>query len=147
MVVCTCAGASSGGDERVDTPRHCRCGSSEECLCCERKWASLLNSLFPLTFPSCMLISTAVDTTRSKSPAVMRQQECFAIKRGIDGDLDAVRKVTDNMRAHLFFMRNCCYIRALSLSVSLSPSLCVVRRLTSLLVLCVKRCMYPICFY
>ena len=35
----------------------------------------------------------ATDTIRSKSAAVMRQQECFAIKRGIDGDLDAVRKV------------------------------------------------------
>ncbi len=41
------------------------------------------------------LINHVVDANaaRSKSAVVMRQQECFAIKAGIDGDLDAVRKV------------------------------------------------------
>lgn len=33
------------------------------------------------------------DASRSKSAALMRQQECFAIRKGIDGDLDAVRVV------------------------------------------------------
>jgi hypothetical protein len=35
----------------------------------------------------------APDTMRSKTGAMMRQQEVFAILKGIDGDLDAVRKV------------------------------------------------------
>jgi hypothetical protein len=41
------------------------------------------------------LIDHVVDmaAARSKSAALMRQQECFAVKAGIDGDLDAVRKV------------------------------------------------------
>jgi DNA mismatch repair protein MSH4 len=34
------------------------------------------------------------DTTWARSPLQMRQQECFAVKPGIDGNLDAVRKVS-----------------------------------------------------
>jgi len=33
------------------------------------------------------------DTTWARTPLQMRQQECFAVKPGIDGNLDAVRKV------------------------------------------------------
>ncbi len=34
------------------------------------------------------------DTTWSKATLSMRQQECFAVKPAIDGNLDAIRKVS-----------------------------------------------------
>jgi hypothetical protein len=56
----------------------------------------------------------SLDTVRSKSPAMMRQQECFAIKRGIDGELDAVRKVYMDTIADIYslgemYKQQCAY--------------------------------------
>jgi DNA mismatch repair protein MSH4 len=34
------------------------------------------------------------DTTWARTPLAMRQHECFAVKPGIDGNLDAVRTVS-----------------------------------------------------
>ena len=51
----------------------------------------------------CALVDAVIteDTTWSKSPVQQRQQECFAVRPGTDGNLDAVRKVHVCVCVHL----------------------------------------------